>query len=263
MKVERASVVPLYRQLASTLRHEIESGKFKPGAPLPPESELTRKFHISRITVRQALHLIASEGLIERKQGKGTFVRTPKIQQNLDTLQGFAELMEAHGHDQAMHVVAMGQVPADARVAQVLHLQKGQSVVRILRRHLLKDNPIAYAVIYLPWQLGQLFTAEQVSTTPIYTLLTLNAHVEIKRATQIIRALVADPETASLLGVRKGAPVMMIERTTYSSDEMPVEYILLFYRGDSYELAVELHRDPIRNMLWTVASDQWMMVSRQ
>ncbi len=148
--MERECATPLYQQLATSLRQQIERGRLKPGAALPPESELTRKYRVSRITARKALELIAGEGLIVRKQGKGTFVCPPKIQQDLQSLQGFAELMARRGQDQAMQVIAFERVPADPIVAQALRVPDGQNVLRIKRRHILKGSPVALAVIYLP-----------------------------------------------------------------------------------------------------------------
>ena len=249
MRIERDSTVPLYQQLAGTLRHQIESGKLKPGTMLPPESALTRKFQVSRITARQALDLLTEDGLIVRKQGKGTFVCLPTIRQDLRSLEGFAELMATQGAQQVMQVIAFDVVPADHQVAQSLKLSPGEQVLRIKRRHLLKGNAIAYASIFLPICLGQSLTLHQVSTTPIYTLLTQNAHVEIKRASQIVRAVSADQDAAAMLKLPRGAPVLMIERVTYSSTDKPVEYILFFFRGDSYELVAELHREPAKNTL--------------
>ena len=249
MNIVRHSTVPLYQQLASILRQQIDAGKLVPGATLPPESSLTRKYRVSRITTRQALDLLVAEGLIVRKQGKGTYVCPPKIQQNLESLQGFAELMAKHGAEQAMQVIESKSVAACASVTSALKLAPTEQVWRIKRRHLLKNTPIAYAVIYLPDHLGHTFKLAQIRTIPIYTLLTQNAHIKIKRATQVVRALGADQETAAILHVPRGTPLMMIERTTFAEDETPVEYILFYYRGDSYELAVELHRGPKKNIL--------------
>jgi GntR family transcriptional regulator len=157
--------------------------------------------------------------------------------------------MAARGVEQTMQVTAFDTVPADAQVAHALKLSPGASVLQIKRRHLLRGNPIAYAIIYLPSCLSQTFTLQQVTTTPIYTLLTRNAQIKIKRATQIARAQGAAPDVAAMLKLPRGAPVLMIERVTYSSTDEPVEYILFFYRGDSYELVAELHREPTKNTL--------------
>ncbi len=249
MKIEHDSATPLYQQLASVLRHQIETGMLKAGAALPPESALTKKFHVSRVTARQALDLLVSDGLIFRKQGKGTYVCPPKIQQDLNSLQGFAELMAARGADQAMQVLAFETVLPDRHVASLLRRTPGEPVLRIKRRHFMKGIPIAFATIYLPRELGKQFTIQQVSRTPIYSLLTEKARVEIKRATQVVRAIGADQDVAAMLKLPRGAPVMMVERVTYASDERPVEYILFFYRGDSYELIAQLDREPAKNIL--------------
>jgi GntR family transcriptional regulator len=135
-------------------------------------------------------------------------------------------------------------VHADSQVARALDVAIGDSVLRINRRHLLSDEPIAFAIIYIPAAFGSRFTLDDVSTTPIYTLLAQKAHIEIKRATQVVRAIAADKATADALALFKSAPVMMVERVTYSTEEKPVEFIRFFHRGDRYELAIELFRDP-------------------
>jgi GntR family transcriptional regulator len=248
MKIKRDHATPLYEQLADGLRQQIASGKLKPGALLAPESALVAKHQVSRVTARKALDLLVDEGLIVRRQGKGTFIAPPKIQQDLQTLRGFAEVMAERGRDQVMQVIEFGFVNADAQVARALRVPQGERVLRIKRRHLLRDDPIAFALIYVPAALGATFTLDQVAATPIYTLLTQNARVEIKRATQIVRAIAADAPIAKLLALAKAAPVMMVERVTYSTQEKPVEFILFYYRGDRYELAVELFRDPKQNV---------------
>jgi len=248
MKLKRDLATPLYEQLADGLRQQIVNGKLKPGMGIPPESELTARFQVSRVTARQALDVLVGEGLIVRRQGKGTFVAPPKIQQDLHTLRGFAEVMAQQGREQGMQVLEFGIIPADAPVARALRLSKGDHVLRIKRRHLFRGDPIAFALIYLPHPFARMLTLDQVATTPIYTLLTRHAQVEIKRATQIVRTLAADAVTAKLLALSPAAPVMMIERITYSTHEKPVEYIVFFHRGDRYELAVELYRDPKENV---------------
>ena len=248
MQLGRNLAIPLYEQLASELRRQIKTGKLKPGGALAPETALVAKFKVSRITARKALDLLADEGLIVRRQGKGTFVAPPKIRQDLHTLRGFAEVMAERDGAQVMQVVEFGMVRADTRVARALGVAVGDSVLRINRRHLLSDDPVAFAIIYIPAALGSSFALDEVSTTPIYTLLAQKAHIEIKRATQVIRAIAADVATAKELALPKSAPVMIVERVTYSTEEKPVEFILLTYRGDRHELAMELFRDPKENV---------------
>ncbi len=253
--VRHDAATPLYEQVAEVLRQQIHAGELRPGAAIPPESELTARFKVSRVTARKALDLLVEEGLIVRRQGKGTFVTGGKIQHDLHTLRGFAELMAERGNEQAMEVIEFGFIEADARVARSLQADAGASVLRACRRHLLRGTPIAYAVIYVPHALGRRLTRDEVSTAPIYALLEEKAGISIRRATQVIRAVAADQLTARQIGLPRGAPVMMIERVTYSSEDVPVEYIVFFYRGDRYELAAELFRNPVESVPWSAGGE--------
>jgi DNA-binding transcriptional regulator YhcF (GntR family) len=129
--LKHGAVIPLYEQVAEVLRRQIHTSELKPGMAIPSESELTSSFKVSRVTARKALDLLVSEGLIVRRQGKGTFVISGKIQQDLQTLRGFAELMAERGDEQAMEVIEFGVVEADARVARALRLDHGSSVLRV------------------------------------------------------------------------------------------------------------------------------------
>lgn len=248
MKVKRESLDPIYRQIADLLRCRIETGEIKPGMPIPPESELIRTLKVSRVTVRQAVDLLVSEDLVVRKQGKGTFVCPPKIRENLHSLQGLAELLATRGSDQSMEVVSCAYVSADENLARALSVPLASEVMQIKRRHCLKGVPIAIAHIYLRKEFGEQISQEEISSTPIYSLLNQKFQVQIKRATEVIRATTSDRDTAALLGIPRGMPLLRIDRITYSSNEEPVEYIVFFHRHDSYEITVELYRESTTNV---------------
>ncbi len=249
MKMERDSLTPLYSQLAAALRRQIEAGDFEPGSAIPAESELVRRYQVSRITVRKALDVLVKEGLIVRQQGKGTFVRPTLLEESLTSLQGFAELMVSTHPEQVMEVPVFEFIPAPEAVAAALDLDDDAYVLHIERRHILEGVPIAYATIFLPASLGRALTVDDVCTTPIYTLITERAGLTIKRAAQTIRAVSANEEVAAALDVPPGAPLLSVHRITYSTEETPVEYIELLYRGDRHELALELYRTASENLL--------------
>ena len=243
MKVKRASPDPMYRQIAAILRGRIEEGRLRAGMAIPPESELMRTLGVSRVTVRQAIDLLVSETLVARKQGKGTFVCPPKIREDLRSLHGLAELLAARGADQSMEVLSYAFVPADARLAGALDLAEGAEVLRVLRRHHLKGVPVALAEIYLDAAFGRRLEREELASTPVYALLASRCDVQVKRATEVIRAAAADREGAALLGVPRGQPLLVVERITYSTAHRPVEFIVFRHRHDAYEITVELQRD--------------------
>ena len=105
MKLDKSLPVPLYYQLAETLREQIESGAIKPGAQLPSERELGDQLAISRMTVRKALLDLASEGLIYTRVGKGTFVAEPKIDQRLQGVTSFTQDVRGRGARPASQVL--------------------------------------------------------------------------------------------------------------------------------------------------------------
>jgi len=249
MKIERDSLTPLYKQLATRLRRQIESEDFGPGDMIPAESELVRQYQVSRITVRKALDTLRKEGLIVSQQGKGTFVRPSLLEENLTSLQGFAELMVSEHPEQIMKVSVFEFIRTPQNVSIALELNADEYVLRIERKHILEETPIAYATIFLPASLGRSLTIDDVATTPIYTLIRERTELAIERATQTIRAISADEEMTAALDVSMGTPLLSIHRITYSSQKTPIEYIELAYRGDRHELALELYRDPAKNMI--------------
>ncbi len=242
MAINRDSPTPLYQQLYTILRSQIEFGQLKAGDLLPTEEKLTVIYSISRVTARKALQQLTDEGLLVRKPGKGTFVNIPKTEEPMRTLRGFAELMIAQHPDQVMDVNTFQITPAAASTAEMLALNAGEAVLAIKRRHLVRRRPIALAAIYLPYTLGKLLTPDDVATRSIYDLLAAKAGVTIKRAVQRISATGANPDSAGLLAVPVGAPLLQVKRVTYDMEERPVEYIELCYPGGQHEMVMELYR---------------------
>lgn len=241
-EIVRDSPVPLYRQLYDILRQQIDAGMLEVGDPLPTEEKLTEVYGISRATTRKALQLLTDEGLLVRHAGKGTYINPHKTEEPLQSLRGFAELMIEQHPGQVMEVKGFEVMAASACVAAQLALNHGERTLRIRRRHLVDDHPVATAVIDLPYSLGRLLTPDDAATRTIYDLLTSKAGVTIKRAVQRISATAADEGVAALLDVVIGTPLLLVRRVTYGTDERPVEYIQLYYPGDQHEMVMELYR---------------------
>ena len=100
------AAVPLYNQIAESLLDQIESGKLAPGSRLPPERELSEMLGVNRMTLRQALHLLQTQGLLIRRQGNGTFVADPKIERQAGRLISFTRGMERRGLKPGARVVS-------------------------------------------------------------------------------------------------------------------------------------------------------------
>src|ERR1700743_3033651 len=131
MSVVRDS--PLYARVETVLASEIADGVLKIGDQLPTEDSLIARFEVSRITVRRAIQNLVGRGLVEIRRGKGTFVASPKITQELTELSGFVEDMHALGRKPTARVLSKEVVTADSIVAGHLALMKGERVVKVRR----------------------------------------------------------------------------------------------------------------------------------
>ncbi len=236
------SPTPLYVQIKDALRDGILEGRYAPLSRMPSESELQAMFEVSRITIRQALGDLQKEGLIFKVHGKGSFVSQPKAFQNITSLQGFAEAMADGGHEIHNRVVQLRFVSASAEVAAKLGLTVGASVVEIHRVRLLDREPVSYEVTFVPERFGKKLQRADLATRDIFLILENDCGVALGRADLAIDATAADASMAAALQIRKGAPVLRIERLTHDSDGQPVDYEYLYFRSGAFQYRLQVER---------------------
>jgi GntR family transcriptional regulator len=239
--LDRSSPLPLYYQLRAVLLQQIESGSLKPGDAIPPERELIDRYGVSRITVRQAVNSLMSDGLLYRQRGLGTFVRSNRIEQELSTLTGFSEEMVARGLTPGARLIFAGMVEPDATTAAKLRLLPDQKAFRLVRLRLADGESMALDVTCCPPDLGEKLLTEDLQGA-LYTLLEEKYGVELDQGDQAIEAALADEFLATHLGIKKGMPVLQMERVVYAVDGRPVEFSRTFYRADRYIYRVRLKR---------------------
>jgi GntR family transcriptional regulator len=233
---------PLYAQMEAVLAADILNGALPRGSQLPPEESLIARFGVSRTTVRKAIQNLGNRGLIEIKRGKGTFVAQPKITQDLTGLSGFVEDMQAIGRHPTARVIGKEAIAADETVARQLALPPGTRVMRIQRVRLADGVPVSFDETYLPLALGEQVITNNLETEPIFSLLEQKYGIALIEAEYRLEAVSADRVVAGALGVPAGSPIFMIERTSYSAGNQPVDYEKLYYRGDLIRFVTRLSR---------------------
>jgi GntR family transcriptional regulator len=237
------SPLPLYQQLKAVVDDRIASGEWLPGTQVPSERELCEQFQISRITVRQALSELVMEGRLTRTQGRGTFVASPRIAQQLTHLTGFTQDMQARGKRPDTKVLQLECIPALPNMIRALQLQAGDRVVLLRRLRLADGEPMAIETACLPDFLCHALLNEKLDGRSLYKLLAKDYHVTPTRAEQRMEAVACPAAEAKLLHTRKGAPVLHIHRRTFNHDGRPFESVESFYRGDKYVFYAELHSE--------------------
>ena len=251
--INRNNPLPYYVQVKDALRERIESGEWPAGHQLPGEPELCVLFDVSRTVIRQALSDLEYEGLIVRKKGKGTFVAEPKIGESLiQKLTGFYQDMLALGHTPVTQVLKQEVVPANARVAAQLDLKPGSKVIEMERLRFVQDEPIVLVTTYLPYALCPKAADADFSGQSLYAFLESECELLIVRGQRTLEAVAANEYEARLLGIDKGAPLVLLNSVSYLEDGTPIEYYKALHRGDRSRFQVELIRTRERGASRTV-----------
>lgn len=236
--------LPLYHRIRQALAQQIRDGKPASGEQIPTEAELAARYQVSRTTVRQALDALVRDGLIVRKRGKGTFVGRPYLPTPLTRLTSFYEDMTALGLKPSTKLLSLRQVKAAREVAGKLSVEPGTAlrVVECLR--LASDEPLLYTLTYLADDIGSKLDPKQVETTAIYTILEDFLGIPLVEGEYVISATKAGNIVSKALGVPAGAPVLLVERTTFGQNLKPIAFDLRYQRADCTRYSLRLRRSP-------------------
>lgn len=236
------AALPRYVQIEESLIQAIGAGVYPSGSQLPPESVLIKNFGASRTTVRKAIENLVLKGVVEIRRGTGTFVSTEKFRHRLNALTGFVEDMEELGHRASARLLGWSTVAASESVAQNLNLAVGTSVVCIHRVRLANGVPVSLDETYLPAELGQKVVTNDLNAEPIFSLLENKYDTPLFEAEYRLEAASASATVAQALQIEQGAPIFLIERTSFTHENRPVDYEKLHYRGDLVQFATRLSR---------------------
>ena len=236
-------LLPLHAQIRETLRGQIVSGTYQAHDRLPSEKELMARFGVSRITVRQALGELESEGAIYRLAGKGSYVAKPRPVQDLSRLLGLGEAMSRLGYATSNRVLGLRTLPAPADVALALALPTAASVREIRRLRHVDREPVSLDVTYVASPLGERLAREDLATRDIFAVLENDYGIALGHADLHIGSIAAEPQLAGYLNLPAGAPVLALERLTHTRAGAPLEFDRIYYRGDSFGYRLRIVRD--------------------
>jgi GntR family transcriptional regulator len=215
---------PLYQQIKALITQSLQSGEWKPGELIPSEIELASRFKVSQGTVRKAIDELSAENLVVRKQGKGTFVAT---HHEARAQFRFLRLMpnEGNPHYPENRIIDVKRLRAPAEVARLLDIKSGDSVIFIRRVQSFDGVPTILDDLWLPGAIFKGLTAERLNEYkgPMYGLFETEFGTRMIRASEEIRAVCADEVAAELLSVPLGAPLLNVERVSFTYGDRPVE----------------------------------------
>ena len=233
--IDRSDDRPPYRQIAAELRRHISAGTLAAGEKLPSESELIEHFGVARMTVRQAVQELRTEGLVVAEHGRGVFVRSAPPVRRLASDRfarvhrekgkgAFLAEAEAAGHQATVDQISVTVEPVPVEVAERLRLTEGTSVVTRSRRYLANGVPVEIATSYIPESIaaGTAITRADSGPGGIYARIEDQGH-ELAHFTEEVTARMPTPDERRVLQLGPGVPVMTLVRTAYDTDRVPVE----------------------------------------
>lgn len=241
MVMDSRSSQPLYMQIKNALKQRILDGDYAAHERLPSESELMKMFGVSRITVRQSLRDLHSDGLVFSVQGKGTFVSKPKAVQDVQRLQGFGEAMAPQGYDTSTRVLLVDYVRPPQEVADGLLINQNQRVLEVKRIRYLNQEPVSVDHSFFPAVIGAKLEKKEL-TQDIFPMLENELGESLGHAGLKIEAIAASEDLAQCLNVKVDSPCLRINRIVYTPNGDPIDFEYLTYRGDAFQYQLRVDR---------------------
>ena len=238
---------PAHVKIERWLTDVIGRGDLVPGDRLPREDELAALFGVSRMTLRQALATLESLGTVVRSTGRtgGTFVTEPRIECDLTGLAGFTEQLRRANLRAGARMVSAMTVAAPAKAAEALAMRRGAPVHAVVRVRTAQRKPVVLERSYFPVDLFP-DLLEQRLTGSLYGLLRRRYQQKPHMATENLEPVIAREEEAELLDIDEGSPLMLIERTAFTSAGQAVEYARDLIRPDRVRVSLQTGLGPNR-----------------
>lgn len=245
MPVQRSGGLPLYRQVASLLQERVQKGLYAAEQPLPSEHDLAEELVVSRETIRRAISLLVSQGLLYRRRGIGTFANphaefAGKFERNLADFFGQGHCLHEMGKNPLVHLLEARMKPPPPAIGKRMQLPPGTPAFMVRRLVVDDAEPIWLEERYFRERLP--VSEEALATLSMMSLLKERCGIVVHQTELQIEAALATAEEEQLLKVTRPAPVLISIYTMWSDDSVPVGGGRTVYRADKYRFTAMLSR---------------------
>ncbi|MBC6302953.1 GntR family transcriptional regulator [Listeria immobilis] len=237
--IDKQSGIPIYIQIQSEIKKKMEDGIWSVGTSIPAERQLAEMFHVSRMTVRQAIQGLVDDNILQRRIGAGTFIAEKKLTERLEAVTSFTNLMLQEGKVPSTRIVSYGIRPASTQEQEALQLPEDSNVMKIERIRYGDRVPILYEVAAIPEKIASLLTKEDIMDS-LYKAIELKLGQPIGEAEQIMEASLVSEKIAPYLDVKLGSPVMKLRQITMLEDGQPFEFTRSQYVGSRFQFVARI-----------------------
>ncbi len=242
--VDTSNPIPKYLQIENWLKQQIDLEAYKEGDRLPSEIELAQMCDVSRATLRQAVSSLVDSGVLIRKKGLGTYVRSGQaifeLKHDAHKIVSFKDCIDGQKIKEKTFVLNKTIIPVDAEISKILVLGAQKKVVRIQRLRTGNGTAYVHEESYLPYRLFKDIVNYDLSRS-LYKIITMDFGIQLKRSVQEIKAVILDDKMAKFFNIPKKSPGFLMKNITFDQFNAPVELMISHCRGDLYTLELELN----------------------
>lgn len=234
--------IPLYIQLKDKLLETIKK-EYKVGDIIPTENQIEDIYKVSKVTVRRAIEELQNEGIVEKKQGKGTFVRKPKILYDANSIGSLTQRLSKQNISLETKSIFYELIKGSHYVKELL---KCDTLLCIKRLRMINNTPFAYMKNYIdPNKVIDI--EKRFNIQSLYTFFKQEYNIEFYSANETIEAKEASKELATFLNVNIGAPLLCLRRLSFDKFDNPIEYSDIEIKSDMYVHKITLKNDKLSN----------------
>ena len=241
-RIDRQSAIPIYFQLKEAIYEKIKTGEWKIGQQVPSLRQLSSELRISLMTARQAIKALVDERVLAMQRGQGTFILGAGLREDATIISSFTAEMIRQGYKPSSKVLKKETIAAPEDISAALNLQHGSPIHLISRLRYADNFPIALQHACFPADLFPDLLKKDMQGS-LVSILENEFDVRFHHGTQTIRAGLAGRPECQFLELSPKAPVLFTERSSFSEDQKPIEFLRSIHRADKYTLTVNLRSD--------------------
>ena len=234
VQIDLSKDQPLYSQVMEAIKQKIANNHWTPGMLISSENELAKEFAVSVGTIKKALGSLVQEGVLFRRQGRGTFVASPDFSKSFSRFLRYGIPGGDSTEIPGSRFLEMAAVNAEDAIAETLKLEPGTAVLKMRRIRTLQGTPFCVEEIFLPYERFEGLEKMDLRSKLLYPIYNKDFSTPIFWAEEFLQPEVATEEVATQLNIPPAAPVICVERIAYTYEDTPVELRRSIGRGDSF-----------------------------
>ncbi|MGL6108051.1 GntR family transcriptional regulator [Romboutsia sp.] len=240
-KIDRNIDVPLHIQLTKIIKAMIETKELVEGTYIMPERELCKLQEVSRMTVNKAILNLVNEGVLERRQGKGTFVAYKKQKHKFQNLKGFTEVMGEKNLSVKNKILKFEIKTQNKCIREKLNISNEDELIfEIKRLRIIDGDPFALETVYIPQEMCPDLNAKLVEENSLYTLFKERYNYKTKKAVQTVEPIILNKVDAQSLNQQINSLALKFDRVVYTQEDEVLEYTISIFTSDKHQYQIVL-----------------------